>query len=103
MVYTGEVGISYDHGELRILDHGRHIIDASTHLFEGFLSTQQKSIRLVTETHEERMEKKRQNEKKRSAERTGQAYSMDQKTGAYFEEEDFAGLKNADSAGKKKQ
>merc|ERR1719265_1485883 len=66
MVYTGEVGISYDHGELRILNHGRHIIDAATVSFEGFLSTQQKSIRLITETFDERMQKQKAKEAKLS-------------------------------------
>merc|ERR1712054_183099 len=77
MVYTGEVGISYDHGELCILDHGRHLIDASTHLFEGFLSTQQKSVRLVTETAEERVAKKKFNEKRKEMEKKGIATNFD--------------------------
>ena len=61
MVYTGEVGISYDHGELRILSHGRHVIDSSTHLFEGFLSTQQRSLRLVTMSREQSELRKKNN------------------------------------------
>ena len=47
-VYSGEVGISYAEGILVILPNGRHVIDSSTHLFERFLSTKQRSIRLVT-------------------------------------------------------
>lgn len=47
-VYTGEVGITYDKGNLKILHNGRHVIDSSTHVFERFLSTKQRSIRLVT-------------------------------------------------------
>lgn len=47
-VYTGEVGITYDRGELMILKSGRHVIDSSTHFFERFLSTKQRSIRLIT-------------------------------------------------------
>ena len=47
-VYTGEVGITYDRGMLRVLANGRHVIDSSTHLFERFLSTKQRSIRMVT-------------------------------------------------------
>jgi len=47
-VYTGEVGITYDDGELRVLENGRHIIDSSTHVFERFLSTKQRSVRLIT-------------------------------------------------------
>jgi hypothetical protein len=50
MVFTGEVGISYDHGKLVLLNNGRHLIDSANHIFHGFLSTQQKSIRLVTMT-----------------------------------------------------
>jgi hypothetical protein len=47
-VYTGEVGITYDAGELKILPNGRHVIDCNTHIFERFLSTKQRSIRLVS-------------------------------------------------------
>ena len=47
-IYTGEVGITYDKGHLKVLDNGRHIIDSSTHVFERFLSTKQRSIRLIT-------------------------------------------------------
>mmetsp|Transcript_8416 Transcript_8416/g.15216 ORF Transcript_8416/g.15216 Transcript_8416/m.15216 type:complete len:351 (-) Transcript_8416:876-1928(-) len=53
-VYTGEVGITYEQGELRILNNGRHLIDSSTHIFECFLSTKQKSIRLRTLGDKER-------------------------------------------------
>jgi len=47
-VYTGEVGITYDKGHLKVLKNGRHVIDSSTHVFERFLSTKQRSIRLIT-------------------------------------------------------
>jgi len=47
-VYTGEVGITYNDGELKVLDNGRHVINSSTHVFERFLSTKQRSIRLIT-------------------------------------------------------
>jgi len=47
-VYTGEVGITYDDGELVVLDNGRHVINSSTHVFERFLSTKQRSVRLIT-------------------------------------------------------
>eukprot|EP00536_Pseudo-nitzschia_multiseries_P011315 jgi/Psemu1/205466/e_gw1.377.1.1 len=47
-VYTGEVGITYDKGNLKVLKNGRHVIDSSTHVFERFLSTKQRSIRLIT-------------------------------------------------------
>jgi regulator of protease activity HflC (stomatin/prohibitin superfamily) len=94
MVYTGEVGISYDHGELRILDHGRHMIDASTHLFEGFISTQQKSVRLVTETSEERVAKKIFNEKRKEMEKKGIATNFDMG--------DVSGIFNGSSSSLKK-
>jgi len=57
-VYTGEVGITYDDGELRVLDNGRHIIDSSTHVFERFLSTKQRSVRLITYGAEHKISKK---------------------------------------------
>mmetsp|Transcript_35197 Transcript_35197/g.105126 ORF Transcript_35197/g.105126 Transcript_35197/m.105126 type:complete len:919 (-) Transcript_35197:150-2906(-) len=47
-VFTGEVAVTYSQGELKVLDNGRHIIESSTHIFERFLSTKQKSIRLMT-------------------------------------------------------
>ncbi|CAD7959241.1 unnamed protein product [Amoebophrya sp. A120] len=53
-VWTGEVGITYRNGELDVLDHGRHVIDAATHVFECFLSTQQKSLRLVSMTQDQK-------------------------------------------------
>jgi len=46
-VYTGEVGITYDDGELKVLNNGRHVIESSMHVFERFLSTKQRSIRLI--------------------------------------------------------
>lgn len=47
-VYTGEVGIAYGNGQLKILCSGRHLIESSTHIFERFLSTKQRSIRLIS-------------------------------------------------------
>lgn len=58
-VYTGEVGITYDQGMLKVLTNGRHIIDSSTHLFERFLSTKQRSIRLNTYGTSRKSAKKR--------------------------------------------
>ena len=46
LCHTGQVAVTYDQGELKILPNGRHIIDSTTHVFHRFLSTQQKSIRL---------------------------------------------------------
>merc|ERR1719253_92617 len=46
-VQSGEVGISYDHGALTILEPGRHVIESSEHLFDAFWSTQQRSMRLA--------------------------------------------------------
>jgi len=48
LVHTGQVGVTYDAGILKILKNGRHVISNSTHVFHRFLSTQQKSIRLAT-------------------------------------------------------
>ena len=55
LVQTGEIGVTYDEGVLKILDNGRHIISKSTHIFERFLSTQQKSLRLATLSASDRM------------------------------------------------
>lgn len=57
-VYTGEVGITYDEGHLKVLKNGRHIIDSSTHLFERFLSTKQCSVRMITYTAGHKIAKK---------------------------------------------
>jgi regulator of protease activity HflC (stomatin/prohibitin superfamily) len=48
IVHTGQVGVTYDQGLLKILPHGRHSINNSAHIFHRFLSVQQKSIRLST-------------------------------------------------------
>jgi regulator of protease activity HflC (stomatin/prohibitin superfamily) len=48
-VYSGEVGLSYKHGELCMLGPGRHAIEDAAHRFDSFLSTLQRSIRLVTQ------------------------------------------------------
>jgi regulator of protease activity HflC (stomatin/prohibitin superfamily) len=53
-VHTGLVGVTYDQGALKILTHGRHMIDSATHVFHRFLSTQQKSIRLASVTATEK-------------------------------------------------
>jgi hypothetical protein len=45
IVQTGQVGVTYLEGQLKILPNGRHVIDLATHIFNHFLSTQQKSIR----------------------------------------------------------
>jgi regulator of protease activity HflC (stomatin/prohibitin superfamily) len=60
-VYTGEVGITYDKGQLQILKNGRHVIDSSTHFFERFLSTKQRSIRLITYGANHKIAKSQQN------------------------------------------
>jgi regulator of protease activity HflC (stomatin/prohibitin superfamily) len=53
-VHTGLVGVTYDEGALKILTHGRHMIDSATHVFHRFLSTQQKSLRLASVTASEK-------------------------------------------------
>jgi len=58
-VYTGEVGITYDDGELKVLNNGRHVINSSTHVFERFLSTKQRSIRLITYGADHKISKKK--------------------------------------------
>ena len=45
-VKDGVVGVSHDHGKLKILPPGRHIIDDEGHHFNEFLSTQQQSLTL---------------------------------------------------------
>ena len=50
MVQTGTVGVTYQDGTLQILKQGRHVIESATHVFHRFLSTQQKSIRLSTQS-----------------------------------------------------
>ena len=61
LVHTGTVAVTYDKGELKILNHGRHIIDSSTHVFHRFLSTQQRSIRLSTIPASEKMKRSKKN------------------------------------------
>lgn len=46
-VFSGEAGLSYNRGELCILQPGQHVIDDAAHVVQGFLSTQQKSVRLA--------------------------------------------------------
>jgi len=45
-VNAGEVAVTFKAGKLAVLGPGRTYIDAIDHLFDGFLSTQQLSIRL---------------------------------------------------------
>jgi regulator of protease activity HflC (stomatin/prohibitin superfamily) len=47
-VNSGEVAISYDSGELRILHPGRHVIEDAAHKVDGFLPILQKSVRLIS-------------------------------------------------------
>lgn len=47
-VQTGQVGVTYDDGLLKILHNGTHEINSPTHIVHRFLSTQEKSIRLAT-------------------------------------------------------
>ena len=47
-VQTGQVGVTYDNGTLKILHDGTHEINSPTHIVHRFLSTQEKSIRLAT-------------------------------------------------------
>jgi len=49
-VFSGEVGLSYKAGTLDVLHPGRHIISASDHYFDSFLSTQQVALRLIDPT-----------------------------------------------------
>lgn len=58
MVQTGQVGVTYDEGQLKILKSGRHMIDSSTHVFHRLLSTQQRSIRLASFPANEREARK---------------------------------------------
>jgi regulator of protease activity HflC (stomatin/prohibitin superfamily) len=47
-VQSGEVGISFNQGQLEILPPGRHLIEKAEHRIECFWSTQQRSMRLVS-------------------------------------------------------
>merc|ERR1712157_482045 len=58
LVQTGQVGVTYDEGQLKILKSGRHMIDSSTHVFHRLLSTQQRSIRLASFPANEREARK---------------------------------------------
>jgi len=49
-VYSGEVGVSYYEGRLQVLQPGRHTVDKAEFLFDGFMSTQQTSLRLKSKT-----------------------------------------------------
>ena len=54
-VQTGQVGVTYDDGVLKVLRNGTHEIDSATHIVHRFLSTQEKSIRLATLSGSEKM------------------------------------------------
>jgi len=84
-VYTGEVGISYDHGHLNILSSGHHCINSSTHVFERFLSTKQRSIRLITYGANHKIGKTHKLANKKNG-----------KTSPYFGEEDREDLHSLD-------
>jgi len=45
-VWDGEVGVTYNKGKLVVLPPGRHIIEATEHVFQGFISTQQQCLHL---------------------------------------------------------
>lgn len=53
MVNAGEVGISYNNGVLQVLQPGRHILEDASHVFDDFLSTQQKILRLTPRVPEQ--------------------------------------------------
>mmetsp|Transcript_732 Transcript_732/g.1483 ORF Transcript_732/g.1483 Transcript_732/m.1483 type:complete len:667 (+) Transcript_732:555-2555(+) len=68
-VQTGQVGVTYEDGLLKILLNGTHEINNSRHIFHRFLSTQEKSIRLATLSAKERTSRnkiKQSNTSKRS-------------------------------------
>jgi len=48
-VNAGEVGVTFKAGTLAVLQPGRHYIEAIDHIFHGFLSTQQLSLKLTPE------------------------------------------------------
>ncbi|GKY97732.1 hypothetical protein MPSEU_000731400 [Mayamaea pseudoterrestris] len=48
VVHTGQVAVTYDSGKLQILADGHHLLEGSNHVFQRFLSTQQKPVRLKT-------------------------------------------------------
>mmetsp|Transcript_14826 Transcript_14826/g.21046 ORF Transcript_14826/g.21046 Transcript_14826/m.21046 type:complete len:653 (+) Transcript_14826:67-2025(+) len=54
-VQTGQVGVTYDDGVLKVLRNGSHEIHSATHIVHRFLSTQEKSIRLATLSGSEKM------------------------------------------------
>ncbi|KAL7556998.1 hypothetical protein ACA910_002291 [Epithemia clementina (nom. ined.)] len=88
LCHTGQVAVTYDQGELKILPNGRHTIDSATHIFHRFLSTQQKSIRLsslaVAEKDARLQARKRQNTNAKNSKKS-------QKTtrGGYDDTDDF--------------
>jgi len=54
-VQTGQVGVTYDDGVLKVLRNGTHEIDSATHIVHRFLSIQEKSIRLATLSGNEKL------------------------------------------------
>lgn len=53
LVNAGEVGISYNNGVLQVLEPGRHILEDASHVFDDFLSTQQRILRLTPRVPEQ--------------------------------------------------
>jgi regulator of protease activity HflC (stomatin/prohibitin superfamily) len=45
-VKGGQIGITYNDGKLELLETGRHIITAATHVLAGFVSTGQQTLRI---------------------------------------------------------
>mmetsp|Transcript_22584 Transcript_22584/g.53390 ORF Transcript_22584/g.53390 Transcript_22584/m.53390 type:complete len:883 (+) Transcript_22584:475-3123(+) len=86
-VYTGEVGITYDEGQLKILKNGRHVIDSSTHFFERFLSTKQRSIRLITYNASHKIAKSQDNRTSKKASRDDQPKPTSSKWNFNMDEE----------------
>ena len=50
-VKEGMVGVSHHKGQLKILPPGRHVIEDEEHVFDEFLSTQQKSLNLTKDSN----------------------------------------------------
>lgn len=45
-VKGGQIGITYNNGKLELLETGRHVITAATHVLAGFVSTGQQTLRI---------------------------------------------------------
>ncbi|KAL7482122.1 hypothetical protein ACHAW6_007814 [Cyclotella cf. meneghiniana] len=86
-VQTGQVGVSYDEGTLKILPQGKHTIESATHWFKGFLSTQQKSIRLATYSSNQKIANKIQLEQRTTSKKVSTSTTnvvQDSTTGMAF-------------------